>query len=243
MTPPAADTTAPTTVVTGPLRPLYTDDLIEVVDHWSGTLGSPDARNRAKREGIRVLKHPLLEFLSKAHPVSPIVWTGPFMVWGAWRGLAEAGPLATLGWFALGILFWTLIEYGLHRFVFHWRPAGNAGTMWSFFVHGYHHEFPNDRMRLVAPPFMLFFFGALAILLYSAVFGRMWVPLFGGTCVGYVAYDWIHYYTHHFHPKRGVGAWLRRYHLKHHYQEGNMRYGISSPLWDVVFRTYIGPDK
>jgi sterol desaturase/sphingolipid hydroxylase (fatty acid hydroxylase superfamily) len=233
-------------VVRGPFRPLYTRELIDTIDHWSAVLGGPDPENRVKRDGIRVFKSGFIETVfSKAHPISPILWTGPFIAWGLWRGFGEgaASPLGTVGLFLLGVFLWTFLEYMLHRYVFHWQPEGPNGKVWSFMVHGYHHEFPNDRMRLVAPPLMLGFFGILAGLLYSVLFGRLWPIVFGGTCLGYVGYDWIHYYTHHFSPKRGPGAWLRRYHLKHHFQDGKMRYGISSPLWDLVFRTYIGPDK
>jgi sterol desaturase/sphingolipid hydroxylase (fatty acid hydroxylase superfamily) len=111
-------------------------------------------------------------------------------------------------------------------------------------LHGYHHEFPDDRMRLVAPALMLFVLGGLVGIVYHLVFGpTYWAQIFAGTAVGYVAYDWTHYYAHHFHPKRGLGNWIRRYHLMHHFQEGNDRFGISSPLWDLVFRTYRSPDR
>lgn len=231
-------------IVTGPFRPLYTPYLIHTVDSWSTVLGSPDPGNRDERDGIRVFKSGFIEqVFSKAHPVSPIVWTGPFIIAGLWQGFSRGQVGLTLGLFAFGILMWTLLEYLLHRFVFHWQPGGPRGTVWSFMVHGYHHEFPNDKMRLVAPPLMLIFFAVIVGGLYYLLFKSWWLQLFAGTCAGYVAYDWIHYYTHHFNPKSGVGSWLRRYHLKHHYKDGKMRYGISSPLWDLVFGTYAPPNK
>jgi sterol desaturase/sphingolipid hydroxylase (fatty acid hydroxylase superfamily) len=47
----------------------------------------------------------------------------------------------------------------------------------------------------------------------------------------------VHYATHHFTMKRGVWLWLKKYHLRHHYQDDEIGYGVSSPLWDYVFRT------
>jgi sterol desaturase/sphingolipid hydroxylase (fatty acid hydroxylase superfamily) len=47
----------------------------------------------------------------------------------------------------------------------------------------------------------------------------------------------LHYATHHFPMKRGVFLWLKQYHLRHHYKDDHVGYGISSPLWDYVFRT------
>jgi sterol desaturase/sphingolipid hydroxylase (fatty acid hydroxylase superfamily) len=224
---------------------IWSDDLLETVRRWGGIDDHPDPANRKRREGIRIFRSDFVErWFSKAHPVMPIVWTGPFIAWGLHRGLVQGRtqPLETLGLILLGILLWTLVEYVLHRWIFHWQPPGDGGKMWSFMVHGYHHEFPDDRMRLVAPPLMLVFFGIIVWTIYAAVFGSdRFIQVFAGTCMGYVAYDWIHYYTHHFHPKRGLGRWLQQYHLRHHFQEDGMRYGISSPLWDLLFGTFRSP--
>jgi hypothetical protein len=125
-------------------------------------------------------------------------------------------------------------------------PVPNAETieMFAFMAHGYHHEFPDDKMRLVAPPLMLAFLGLIVGFIYYLVFGAAyWVQVFGGTFIGYLAYDWIHYYTHHFRPTSGVGKWLRQYHLQHHFDPNYDRFGISNPLWDVIFRTYRGVGK
>ncbi len=59
-----------------------------------------------------------------------------------------------------------------------------------------------------------------------------------GLKAGYVAYDWTHYYTHHAKPKTALGKFLRRYHMRHHFENENRFYGISSPLWDLVFGTF-----
>ena len=65
-----------------------------------------------------------------------------------------------------------------------------------------------------------------------------WVdPLVSGFILGYLVYDLTHYATHHFPMKRGVFKFLRRYHMQHHFKTPNARYGVSSPLWDYIFRT------
>ena len=103
----------------------------------------------------------------------------------------------------------------------------------------YHHDFPNDKMRLVAPPLMSWPI-ALALGLLTRWFGPdRWLPAFAGLTVRYLAYDYIHYYTHHFRPRWGPGKWLRRYHMLHHHDDRNSRFGVSSPLWDIVFKTYV----
>ena len=62
-------------------------------------------------------------------------------------------------------------------------------------------------------------------------------PLFGGFIAGYLTYDYMHYWVHHFVPKSKLGKRLREQHMRHHFQDHRFGYGVSSPLWDVVFRT------
>jgi sterol desaturase/sphingolipid hydroxylase (fatty acid hydroxylase superfamily) len=62
-------------------------------------------------------------------------------------------------------------------------------------------------------------------------------PLFAGFILGYLAYDLIHYATHHFMMRKGALKFLKRYHMQHHYKTPDRRFGVSSPLWDMVFGT------
>ncbi len=39
--------------------------------------------------------------------------------------------------------------------------------------------------------------------------------------------------------KKGVWLWLKQYHMRHHYKDDHAGYGVSSPLWDHVFRTRV----
>lgn len=63
--------------------------------------------------------------------------------------------LQTYLWnFLGGILLWTLVEYILHRYVFHMdtRKSGTAARTVHFILHGLHHKVPSDPYRLVFPP-------------------------------------------------------------------------------------------
>lgn len=202
-------------------------------------------RSTVKRpERIRLFKNIFVEkVLGQSHPILPIVWFGPAIAYGIYHGWAVMGLPAwgVLGLFLFGFLCWTLLEYCLHRFVFHAEEDGTPedNIRW-FMVHGYHHEFTQDKMRLVAPPLMSW---PLAIVVYPTlyfIFGPVLAgPVISGITVGYISYDWTHYYTHHFSPTTFVGKWLRAYHLQHHYSTPAARYGVSNPLWDFVFRTYV----
>ena len=55
--------------------------------------------------------------------------------------------------------------------------------------------------------------------------------------VGYLAYDYTHYHVHHLVPRTKHAKQLREQHMRHHFQDHRYGFGVSSPLWDVVFRT------
>ena len=224
-------------------RAVFSDELVTTIDRWAGIHAHADPVNRRK-VGIRIFRYdPVEATLSKAHPVVPVLWAGPFVLWGLHRGFVAGHTTwsTTVGLFVAGLLVWTFTEYVLHRWIFHVRPRGFGGRTWSFLVHGYHHEFPDDGMRLVAPPLMVLVFGSVVVSVFVALLGPdRWLQAFAGFCTGYVAYDWIHYFTHHARPERGVGRWLKEYHLRHHFEDGGTRFGISSPFWDFVFGTYRG---
>jgi 4-hydroxysphinganine ceramide fatty acyl 2-hydroxylase len=145
--------------------------------------------------------------------------------------------LAVAALFLLGVLLWTLLEYLIHRYVFHYEPKTRLGQRLHYIVHGVHHDYPNDARRLVMPPSIsvplaFFFYG-----LFLVIFWSLTSAVFAGLVFGYVCYDMLHYATHHFGMKRGVWLWLKQYHLRHHFKDDHAGYGISSPLWDYVFRT------
>ncbi len=221
----------------------YTRHCLEAAQGRWPARGAHGGRNAGDRpRAIRVFENGLLELASRAHPVTPGVWFLPLAAWAVLRG--AAGPLglaATLGLFGAGVLLWSGLEYLLHRVVMHGllrHAETDARRFRAFMVHGYHHEFPNDRMRLVMPPMISWPIALIVAAAWRVVFGPLaWAPVLGGTMTGYVAYDWIHYYTHHAHPRTRLGKWLRRWHMRHHFEDENAFYGISSPLWDLLLGT------
>ena len=186
-----------------------------------------------------LFKSRFLDFFSRIHPAVPALIYIPVIValviLGVDRG-AGAGETVLL--VLAGLFIWTLSEYWLHRKVFHWEPDHPIGRRMHFIIHGVHHDHPNDKLRLVMPPgasipLALLFFGAFWLIFGSPAA----YPLFGGFLIGYLIYDYMHYYLHHFVPKSTLGKRLREQHMRHHFQDHRFGYGVSSPLWDVVFGT------
>jgi len=180
-----------------------------------------------------------LDFFSRIHPVVPALIYVPIIVALIAAGAGDGqSALELLGLFAAGVFIWTLSEYWLHRLVFHWDPDNEIGHRLHFIIHGVHHDHPNDKMRLVMPPGASIPLALLFFALFYLIFGTPTAyPLFAGFLAGYLVYDYTHYYLHHAVPKTALGKRLREQHMRHHFQDHRYGYGVSSPLWDAVFRT------
>ena len=144
---------------------------------------------------------------------------------------------------AAGWLTWTLTEYWLHRTFFHWVPKTSWGDRMHFFVHGVHHDWPDDRYRLVMPPAVSGILFVLFMAIFYALLGGVWMfPFYAGFVFGYTVYDCTHYATHHFKPRSARLKWFKRlasHHMNHHFQHKPRKYGVSTTLWDHVFGTYV----
>ena len=179
----------------------------------------------------------LLDRFTRVHPVVPVVLFAPTIAILAYMGFDARGVQA-IAWIAGGYLFWTLTEYWLHRVVFHFEPEQGIGRRIHWMIHGVHHDHPNDPLRLVMPPSASIPLAAAFLLLFWFALGSgRWAAFGAGFLAGYLAYDMLHYYVHHFTPKSAVGKKLRELHMRHHFQDHERGYGVSAPYWDHVFGT------
>jgi sterol desaturase/sphingolipid hydroxylase (fatty acid hydroxylase superfamily) len=192
-------------------------------------------------QSIRIFKSDFCEWFTHVHPITPLLIWVPVVLALFYKSYLDPqlNAWSVSGWVVLGLFIWTLTEYLLHRFIFHF-PAINAFTArFVYTTHGLHHDDPVDPTRLVMPPFASVI---LAILLYGFfrwVFGPVYVnPFFASFLVGYLCYDYTHYAVHHFTPRTRYGKWVKQNHMAHHFVNPNARWGVSSPLWDHVFGTY-----
>jgi dihydroceramide fatty acyl 2-hydroxylase len=180
-----------------------------------------------------------LDFFSRIHPSVPALIFVPVVaagvVLGARDGYSAIELILLVG---AGLLVWTLTEYWLHRLVFHWEPDHPIGSRLHFIIHGVHHDHPNDRLRLVMPPAVSVPLAALFLWGFTLIFGTPAAyPIISGFIAGYLTYDYTHYHVHHHTPRTQLGKRLREQHMRHHFQDHRFGYGVSSPLWDVVFGT------
>jgi sterol desaturase/sphingolipid hydroxylase (fatty acid hydroxylase superfamily) len=188
----------------------------------------------------RMFESDFLERFSRIHPATPFVAWVPVVVFVLLRSALrhDVAPLSIAALVVLGMFTWTLTEYFLHKYVFHWTNDSPFGKRIHFLVHGVHHDYPSDKDRLVMPLLLSVPLGVLFYGLFAFVFGRtIGDPLFAGMVVGYLFYDGTHYYVHHFVPTTRWGKFLRRHHMTHHFADHDGGFGVSSPLWDLMFHT------
>jgi dihydroceramide fatty acyl 2-hydroxylase len=198
--------------------------------------GAP--RKEVLRASPRMFESNLLDKVSRVHPSVPLFIFVPAILVFAWAGFARMSVPETVAWIAGGYVFWTLTEYWLHRLVFHFEPEDGLGARLHWIIHGVHHDHPNDPLRLVMPPAVSVPLGAAVFGLLYLIFGSSHAPGLGaGFFAGYLIYDMMHYYLHHFRPHGRLGRALRERHMRHHFQDDTRGFGISAPYWDEVFRT------
>lgn len=179
------------------------------------------------------------------HPLYPSLLYGILGALISWIALRHS-PMA-LGWalgcFVAGIFTWTLVEYVLHRFIFHlveikepWRTIASG-------LHMAHHHAPNEPHLIVAPPLVSFAFAAL---LFFAFWGITQNPaaaalMLSGLFFGYCFYEWVHYADHVYPMRSRMARFWKKYHLQHHHKHPNLGFGVTTSLWDHIFGTYPFP--
>src|SRR5438046_10466512 len=191
-----------------------------------------------KNETVRMFESDFMEFFSRVHPATPLVLYLPvvgYMLYLAlWR--QKLSFLVVAGFFLLGILLWTLLEYLIHRYVFHYEPKTRLGKRLHYIIHGVHHDYPNDARRLVMPPSVSVPLAFLFYGMFVLIFARFASSAFAGLVFGYVCLDMLPYTMHHFPMKGGVSLWLMQYHVRYHYKDDHVGYWIGTSLAVVVLR-------
>lgn len=192
------------------------------------------------QDSKRMFKNNVLDKLTRVHPAIAILYNltcSSALLFINYHFGFVTGIKKIVALFLIGYLSWTLAEYLLHRFFFHITKEQNLFlSKISHTVHGIHHEQPTDFKRMFMPPvpatiFLAFFFGIFFLLMGTRVF--VFLP---GFLTGYLSYAYTHFKIHQSKAPKSL-KWLWTHHLKHHYQDEDKAFGVSSPLWDIIFRS------
>lgn len=136
--------------------------------------------------------------------------------------------------FLVGAAVWTLLEYLLHRFVFHSTSARYAGAK----EHRRHHALGD----YFAPWWQKALAALLAIALVLPVFSLIAGLQLGtigtlGFISMYLLYEILHRRAHTHPPRSRYGRWRRKNHFAHHFVDPRLAQGVTTPFWDLVFGT------
>jgi len=180
-----------------------------------------------------------LERMSRMRPTTVLAVYVPVIAVAIYFSITGgAGVLLTLGLILAGAAFWTVFEYFFHRFFFHFNATTPFQHKILFTIHGVHHQYPNDKDRLVMPISVSIPLAVLFGLLFISTMSDMGWGFFAGFGVGYVSYDMMHYAVHHVQKSdSALFRKIRRHHMAHHYRDTRKGFGVSSYFWDRVFRT------
>lgn len=187
------------------------------------------------RRPIRLFRNEFFERSTHSPPgLFVMVWASLLLILGV--VCLRLQPIVPSVLVALaGLLFWTLFEYGVHRFLFHLQPRSRLGQRLIFLVHENHHVDPSDPLRNIMPLGVSLTLGALICGGLVLLFGRPGLPGFLGFGLGYFLYDATHYACHQL-PMRGtILSRVRQHHLRHHHAGQDANYAITAIFWDRVF--------
>lgn len=188
-----------------------------------------------------MFESPFLNALTRTHIAIPlaIFYGSALYLLFFDRSLAPVSLWGSLGYFALGAFVFTFVEYNVHRFVYHIRLTSNWSKKLAYTMHGIHHDYPKDKMRLAMPPWLSAILAYLIVSFFRSTFGAAGNPLAAGFLTGYATYLLIHYSVHIFPAPRNILGKLWKIHTLHHYKYPDQLFGVTSPFWDVVYRTYV----
>ena len=190
------------------------------------------------KDSARLFSNPLLERLSRTNAwlviISLVILSLLVFTYGYVTVLLPSLMKPVL--FLFGFLIYTLAEYLIHRFLYHYEGAGSDKNV-IIKMHGIHHAHPTDKKRLSLPMPVAILLSAILFFVLWVLLGRYAWFLFPGFIMGYALYLLVHYLIHTRRPPKGVLRILWKNHHIHHYKDANKAFGVTTPFWDIVFRT------
>jgi len=195
---------------------------------------------KPQNKGTRKLfENPILERLTRTHISVPLIiffsYSAILLYWSMTHTSLSAGT--TVGMFFLGMISFTWVEYNVHRYFFHMKATTERRAKIQYTAHGVHHEFPKDKDRLAMPPVLSITIATILLFVFRLILGDLVFSFLPGFLVGYAGYLSVHYMVHAFQPPKNFFKALWINHGTHHYKDGEVVFGVSSPLWDYIYRT------
>ncbi|MEM7241921.1 MAG: sterol desaturase family protein [Pseudomonadota bacterium] len=161
-----------------------------------------------------------------------------------------------------GIALQYVIEYCIHRFLYHMAPPSEVNGLfkWLYSSHWGHHDFPNNPnlwggtdllfVPIVSSIFFLLFSGIFWVIGLSDPVLKSFITVFLGAIPTYITYEWAHVTAHAAGRKNALERYITREHAAHHFQDFSTNYHVNAGgiIVDKAFGTafskedYMRPD-
>lgn len=138
-----------------------------------------------------------------------------------------------------GIVFWTFMEYVLHRFLGHVHKGNNFFKAEHLTHHSKVNYFAPFYKKIIAS----FILSIILFFILSLFFS--FLPSLGfslGFYGMYIIYENTHFRYHRFEPLIPPFIILRKHHFYHHFHNPNVNHGVTTRFWDRVFGTFVNVD-
>ena len=159
-------------------------------------------RKEESKGQIRVFNNRFLEAFTKSSPIIAFATYFPFILLFLIINYQQSilSLSTSLMVIFLGLFSWTLFEYLIHRYIFHFITDSKIVQKIHFFIHGLHHRSPHDQERLIMPPLPGLMILAAFFLIFKFIFEYYVYAFLSGLLTGYLAYAFIHYCIHAYKP-------------------------------------------
>ncbi len=157
----------------------------------------------------------------------------------------------TAAFYTAGLLSWSGLEYGIHRFIGHEGKISEYG----YDLHQHHHRYPQGegytpgapawdgagyldglkRMGPLAAQVM----GGLNLAFVPVLGLRRAAALSAGILTGWVRYEKLHMDIHQRPPENAWEQWAWKHHMAHHFKNPKMNHSVSTDFWDKLFGTLL----
>jgi sterol desaturase/sphingolipid hydroxylase (fatty acid hydroxylase superfamily) len=188
----------------------------------------------------KLFNNPMIEKLTRTNVAVPVsiffLYAAGLLFWSVTE--TSISIWATVGLFFLGWFVFTWVEYNVHRYLFHIPTTTPARKRFQYVMHGVHHEYPKDKDRLAMPPLLSIVISTTLLIVIQMIFKDYSFSALAGFLVGYASYLSVHYIIHAYPPPRNFLKALWRNHVMHHYRDGEVAFGVTTPFWDHVYGTY-----
>jgi len=187
----------------------------------------------------RLFDNQFLERLTRTRTAVPIILfftiSGILLYWGYTREVMSV--ITLIETFLIGWLTFSLMEYIVHRYVFHMMTNTSRRVEIQYKIHGIHHDYPKDKERLAMPPVLSLTISIILFFTFRALMGGAAFGFLPGFLIGYALYLYVHYAIHAYQPPKNFLKILWVNHGIHHYKDHDRAFGVSTPLWDYIFGT------